>query len=142
VYTPPTDHPDDNMAANSHSQHFFLGHDNDIRALAVCPALLEVDGQSFPAHSLSASGQLTSNNHGPYVCVWDSRIGSHAGQPELRRLEFPKSARGICALGFSPDGCLLTVVAMDNAHSVYVYDWRHVKLVGQGHGYAGQAPQV
>lgn len=142
VYTPPRDTPEVTAAAEEHSQHFFLGHDDDIKALSACCAAVQVDGRTYPAHSVFASGQVSSSSHGPYVCVWDSRVGSQRGEPELRRLELPKSARGVCALGFSPDGSLLTVVTMDNAHTVLVYDWRARRVVGQGRGHAGEPPQV
>lgn len=142
VYTPPPDSAADAAAGAGHAQHFFLAHDDDIRALAPCPSPITVDGRAFPAHSLFATGQVTALDHGPYVCIWDSRVGSPACEPELRRLELPKSARGVCALGFSPDGALLAVVAMDNYHSVSIYDWRTGRVVGQGRGCAGEPPQA
>lgn len=49
---------------------------------------------------------------------------------------------GIVALGFSPDGIHLTAVASDNAHTVYVYDWRRQRLVESGRGQNGDPPQV
>ena len=141
VYTPPTD-PADTSDSAGHTQHFFLGHDDDIKALAICAAPVTVDGVQYPGHSVFASGQVTSSSHGPCVCIWDSRVGSQAGEPELQRLQLPKTARGVCALGFSPDGKLLTAVLMDNPHTVYVYDWQTASVVGQGRGYAGEPPQV
>jgi microtubule-associated protein-like 6 len=41
-----------------HCQHFFLGHTNDITALALCPAAVDVSGQPYPARTLVASGQV------------------------------------------------------------------------------------
>lgn len=37
-------------------------------------------------------------------------------------LEFPKADRGIAAVAFSPDGNKLATVAMDNSHTMYVWD--------------------
>jgi WD40 repeat protein len=147
VYSPRPDHDQhgvssDKCSARNRTQHFFLGHDDDIKCLAVCPADIVADGSVFPAYSVFASGQVTSTAHGPYVCVWDSRVGSQQGSPEIQRLELPKSARGVCALAFSPDGHFLTVVAMDNPHSVTVYNWQRSQVVGQGRGFCGEFPQV
>ena len=142
MYTPLKDSADDASAASEHSQHFFLGHDDDIKSLAVCAAPVTVDGAAYPAHSVFASGQVASDAHGPYICIWDSRVGSQQGSPELRRLELHKNARGVCAMGFSPDGALLAAVAMDNYHEVTVYDWRNARVVGRGRGCAGEPPQV
>jgi microtubule-associated protein-like 6 len=139
IYTPEAGKPGD---APPHSQHFFLGHTNDIKALAPCPAHVQVDDKEYPAFSLFASGQLNTTSIGPYVCIWDSRLTSHANQPEVRRIQLPKSARGVCALGFSPDGGLLTVVTMDNVHTVLVYDWKQKKSVSKARGFTGEPPQV
>jgi microtubule-associated protein-like 6 len=59
------------------------------------------------------------------------------------RLPHGKPDRGFWALGFSPDGVYLTAVATDNAHTVYVYDWRQQRLDGpSGRGQMGDPPQV
>jgi echinoderm microtubule-associated protein-like 6 len=142
IYTPPADKSDDASAARAHSQHFFLGHNNDVRALAPCPAPIHLDKKEYPAYSLFASGQITGSTSGPYVCVWDSRVACLTEQPELRRIQLPKSARGVCALAFSPDGALLTVVTMDNVHTVLVYDWKLCRPISKGRGFTGEPPQV
>lgn len=58
------------------------------------------------------------------------------------RLKFDKDARGIVALGFNATGTRLVAVAMDNQHSVYVYDWRKQRVVHTGKGQMGDPPQV
>lgn len=42
VYTPPADSCDGGEVPLGHTQRFFLGHDDDIRSLAMCPALVQV----------------------------------------------------------------------------------------------------
>lgn len=58
----PTNWPAPQAAAEAgdeagHCQRFFVRHDDDIRALALCEAALEVEGTSYPARSLVATGQ-------------------------------------------------------------------------------------
>lgn len=62
--------------------------------------------------------------------------------PELRRIELGKDYRGIGALAFSPNGKLLVAVALDNFHSVMVFDWRAGIALSEGRGFAGEPPQV
>ena len=128
--------------APEHAQHFFLGHADDIKSLAVCPAAVQVGNIDFPARAIFATGQVTSHDSGPCICVWDSRVGSQQGSPELARLPFDKDARGILALGFSPDGTKLVAVASDNGHTVYIYDWRRTRVLCSGRGCMGDPPQV
>jgi hypothetical protein len=91
-----------------HHQYFFLGHNDDITALTLCPAAVDHDGKQYPARTLVATAQVTSTENGAYICIWDSRTGSQPSGPavaaEVTRLEFDKEARGFCALGFSPTG--------------------------------------
>lgn len=104
VYTPPADSSDGSGAPLGHTQRFFLGHDDDIRSLALCPSAIQVDNRTFPAGALAATGQVCSTSHGPYICVWDSvgRVDSHidiasdpqdVGVEEIRRIELEKSYR-------------------------------------------------
>ena len=46
------------------------------------------------------------------------------------------------ALAFSPDGRFLVAVALDNVHSVMVFDWRCGTVISQGRGFAGEPPQA
>lgn len=127
---------------------------------------VQVDATQYPADSLVATGQVTSTEHGPYVSIWDSRAESdrlHSGShttaaaqpkpsvphvdsseslPELRRIELDKDYRGVGALAFSPNGKLLVAVALDNFHSVMVFDWRAGTALSEGRGFAGEPPQV
>ncbi|KAG2422675.1 hypothetical protein HXX76_015839 [Chlamydomonas incerta] len=142
VYTPPTGDPGSAAAGAGHSQHFFLGHTDDIKAMALCPAEVDVAGKKFPGRTIAATGQVSSHEEGPYICVWDTRVGSQQGEPELMRRDFKKEDRGFCAMAFSPDGVYLTAVATDNSHTVYIIDWRRNKIDGSGKGQMGDPPQV
>ncbi|KXZ42689.1 hypothetical protein GPECTOR_124g489 [Gonium pectorale] len=129
-------------AGGGHCQHFFLGHTDDVKALAICEAEVDVGGKKYPPRTIVATAQVSSHDEGPYICVWDSRVGSQQGETQLARLDFRKEDRGFSALGFSPDGVFLTAVATDNAHTVYVYDWRRGRMVSSGRGQVGDPPQV
>lgn len=75
----------------------------------------------------------------PFVAVWDTRTPD-AGA--VCQLDFEPGARGIVACDFSPCGSYLAAVASDNQHTVYVWEWRRQKLVGEGKGCMGEPPQV
>ncbi|KAK9809912.1 hypothetical protein WJX72_001539 [[Myrmecia] bisecta] len=132
-----------------HRQHFFLGHTDDVKSIAMLKAPIVFKDVDYPAGVLFATGQVCTHDAGPCALIWDSRVhpvegdaAAPANCPELQRIQFDKSDRGICALSFSPDGVLLVVVAMDNAHTLSIYDWRRNKLLSQGRGYMGEPPQV
>lgn len=42
----------------SHTQHYFLGHTDDIKSLALCPAPIDVAGKQYPAKTLVATAQV------------------------------------------------------------------------------------
>ena len=50
--------------------------------------------------------------------------------------------RGVGALAFSSDGRFLVAVALDNVHSVMVFDWRCGTVISEGRGFAGEPPQA
>ena len=54
----------------------------------------------------------------PKICVWDS-----ATMETLVVLEHHE--RGVCCVGFSPDGKTLVTVGCDDNHSVAVWDWHN-----------------
>lgn len=123
-YTPPADSSDGSGAPIGHKQRFFLGHDDDIKSLALCPSAIQVDNRSFPAGALAATGQVCSTSHGPYICVWNS-VGCEdsirdirtdspdVGVEEIRRIELEKSYRcssHMCLLhGYSERTCAACV---------------------------------
>lgn len=39
-------------------QYFFLGHNDDISSIAICPAPMDLDGRQYPARTLVATGQV------------------------------------------------------------------------------------
>lgn len=43
----------------ANTQTFFLGHTDDILSLAMCPAPVKFEGQTYPARTLVATGQVT-----------------------------------------------------------------------------------
>jgi hypothetical protein len=45
-------------APPAHKQHFFLGHNDDIKSLAVCPGAVTLGDVQYPANSLVATGQV------------------------------------------------------------------------------------
>lgn len=51
VYTPPADSCDGGEVPLGHTQRFFLGHDDDIRSLALCPASVQVRTALLFRHS-------------------------------------------------------------------------------------------
>ncbi|GMH43908.1 hypothetical protein BSKO_11842 [Bryopsis sp. KO-2023] len=62
---------------------------------------------------------------------------------EIKRIYLDEGSGGLCALAFSgKEGRLLTAVALDNAHTVSVFDWESGRKLGGGIGYKGVPPQV
>lgn len=46
----------------AHQQHFFLGHNDDIKSLAMCPSSVTCEDQQYPAGSLVATGQVSDGS--------------------------------------------------------------------------------
>lgn len=46
------------VGPGGHSQHFFLGHTDDIKAMAVCNAEVDVNGRKYPAKTVVATAQV------------------------------------------------------------------------------------
>jgi len=84
------------------TQRFFNLHTDDITAMDV-----------HPNGILVATGEIGPK---PCIYVWDSN-SMQAIFKFKGRLE-----KGICNLGFSPSGSRLVAVAIDNDHSIGVYD--------------------
>mmetsp|Transcript_32689 Transcript_32689/g.92738 ORF Transcript_32689/g.92738 Transcript_32689/m.92738 type:complete len:986 (+) Transcript_32689:227-3184(+) len=104
------------------TQCFFLKHNDDIHCMAYSPA-----------RCLAATGQVGAvGKNCPKVCIWEPLVWSpdgtvnHAASGEEMRqklvIEFPKADRGITAVGFSPCGKKLVTVAMDNSHTMYIWN--------------------
>ena len=121
----------------THTQQFFKGHDDDVSCLSM-----------HPNRRLVATGQvagLGETGNCPYVCVWD--VGSPGEAPQLvQRIDFDGdgeiSYRMIAALGFSACGQRLAVVAGDNKHSLFVFDWQSKRCLFQGVGQNGTPPRI
>ena len=152
----------------THTQRFYRGHDDDIASMALLGgADVEVGGVVYPAGVLAATGQVTPIEGGekgrPHVAVWDTRSCEC-----VARLDLDAEARVCLALGFSPDGGLLTTVSGDNGHTVQarrgappppaarcrrrgltrlarpsqVWDWQRAYSLSEGRGANGEPPQV
>ena len=129
----------------SHTQQFYEGHHNDIRAMAL-----------HPNRYLVATGQMADANEGPeadfpYVCIWDTRdvtgtnvrinFKGEAGPGERADQRRAKPSM-IVQLEFSPNGERLVVVLGDDKHTVEVWDWREKKKICWDVGYAGVPPMI
>lgn len=88
----------------THSQRFYLGHDDDILCLTL-----------HPIKDLVASGQVGRD---AAIHIWDAEkleaVSILKGQHE----------RGVCALDFSADGKKLGSVGLDENHCIVIWDWR------------------
>uniref|UniRef100_A0A061QZA5 Echinoderm microtubule-associated 6 n=1 Tax=Tetraselmis sp. GSL018 TaxID=582737 RepID=A0A061QZA5_9CHLO len=105
-----------------HSQCFFTGHTDDIACMAVSKD-----------RGLVATGQVVrQGERGPKVLVWEPCVRAPSGAPDPRaerqempqrfELELPRGDRGVVAVAFSPGGGRVATVAMDNAHTLYLWD--------------------
>ncbi|KAG2487374.1 hypothetical protein HYH03_013944 [Edaphochlamys debaryana] len=109
----------------SHSQRFFLGHDDDVLCLALHPL----------DRTTAATGQLGAQ---PCVLVWDS-----VSCKQLARINVDPFYRGVQALAFSPDGTRLAAITTDNSHSLHVWDWmRRTPLCEPRKSQPGAPPAV
>ena len=102
--------------AKRNAQRFFVGHDDDVCALAI-----------HPGGSIVASGQVGKD---PEVYVWDSA----QTPPAPLQLLTGVHERAVCCLGFSPDGVLLCSCGEDNNHAVAVHEWRGGALLAKVRG--------
>ncbi|CAM9247189.1 unnamed protein product, partial [Choristocarpus tenellus] len=107
-------------------QRFFMGHDEDVMAIAV-----------YAHKDIVASGQAGGE---AVVCVFDASLslpGAHdseeqaASKSSIVEPEFicellvgSKESKGVAALDFSSDGKLLLAMAAGDDHALSVWDWR------------------
>ena len=111
------------LDVNARTQRFFggkevrqmQGHTDDITALAV-----------HPTRTLVATGEVGKN---PAIIVWDSSSCS-----EVSAFRQSENSRAVTALAFSGDGNLLVSCALDNFHTVRVWDWAHRRMVSENRG--------
>ena len=105
------------------TQRHFLGHNDDVRCLALNPA-----DKNFVASGQNATivnGRATA----AYVCVWDTRDFKQSF-----KLQLPVGSRACRAVAFSPCGHFVSAVADDDDHTISIWDWRAQKQVVQTHG--------
>ena len=98
------------MDLTTNTQRFFIGHTDDITAMAFHPDGVRV-----------ATGELGAN---PVIYIWDINTCQ-----KILKLT-GKLKKGIRSLAFSPNGDLLAAVAMDNFHQVAIYDTHKGTLIG------------
>ncbi|XP_068183951.1 echinoderm microtubule-associated protein-like 6 isoform X2 [Antennarius striatus] len=100
----------------THSQRFYLGHDDDILSLSL-----------HPLKDYAATGQVGRD---PAVHVWDVQT--------LKCLSLLRGChqRGVCALDFSADGRSLVSVGVDDGHSVVVWDWKRGEKLATARGHS------
>lgn len=112
---------------SSHTQRFFLGHDDDILSLAI-----------HPNRQLVATGQVGKD---PMVKVWDSQSVTEGGScRQVVSLSQGEGNRGVTALCFSPDGSMLACVCTDDTHTMIIWDWRKKQKLMERKSYAGTPP--
>ena len=104
------------VAANS--QEHFMGHTDDVCALAQHPTRPDV----------IASGQMAHIENGrsqdPFVCVYDWST------KETWRLPALSKQRRVAALAFSCDGKYLASAGFDDSFTITVWDWESKSVVG------------
>jgi WD40 repeat protein len=112
---------------HDNTQQFFLGHDNDITAMAVDPQA-----------KLAVTGQAGTN---PYCCVWD--LGT---SEELARFGEGEYSLQIAALCFSRNSQYIVVVGADNHHKLGVWEWENrdgsPDLIAEMASHNGTPPQI
>ncbi|KAM4607535.1 echinoderm microtubule-associated protein-like 6 isoform 3-T3 [Polymixia lowei] len=98
-----------------HSQRFYLAHDDDILSLTV-----------HPLKDYAATGQVGRD---PAIHVWDIQT--------LKCLSLLRGfhQRGVCALDFSADGKSLVSVAIDDNHSIVIWDWKRGEKLATARGH-------
>ncbi|KAL6747740.1 WD40-repeat-containing domain protein [Haematococcus lacustris] len=108
---------------DTHTQRFYLAHDDDILSLALHPDKTTV-----------ATGQVGRD---PLVLVWDSRDCR-----TLQRLPQGPGNRGVQALAWAPSGLHLAAVCTDNSHTLYIWDWQRAQCVFEAKTMPGAPPST
>uniref|UniRef100_A0A4W4ENS0 HELP domain-containing protein n=1 Tax=Electrophorus electricus TaxID=8005 RepID=A0A4W4ENS0_ELEEL len=86
------------------TQHFYLGHNDDILCLGI-----------HPLKDYVATGQVGRDSS---IHIWETEF--------LTPLSVLKGCHqlGVCALDFSADGKRLASVGLDDNHTIVLWDWR------------------
>uniref|UniRef100_UPI00358E5FDC echinoderm microtubule-associated protein-like 5 isoform X4 n=1 Tax=Myxine glutinosa TaxID=7769 RepID=UPI00358E5FDC len=100
---------------HTHSQRFYLGHDDDILCLAL-----------HPAKDYAATGQVGRDAQ---VHIWDTET--------LRPLSILRGEHhhGVCALAFSADGKRLVSVGVSNENLVVMWEWKRGEKIASARGH-------
>lgn len=97
---------------NTHKQHHYMGHTDDIRCLTQSPA----------NPNIIASGQnatiIDGRGTNPLICVWDSTDFSQS-----IKLKLDTDLSAVRSLSFSADGKYIACVCDDDNHTVNIYEW-------------------
>lgn len=114
----------------ANTQRFFLGHDDDIRCLAM-----------HPNRRLAATGQVASKDGPPCCVVWDTVTAEEVTRLSFHRVE-GQSYNMVVAAAFSPCGTRLLVVTADVDHTVFVFEWQRRTCIFKSPGRRGDPPQI
>ena len=104
------------------------------RALTTCPmchSMLQVAA----LETQDSNGETRKAD--PCVLVWDSET-----LQEEQRLLHGRGYRGVQCTAFSPAGSTLISVCTDNAHTMFVWDWRKGQCLLRRKTRAGAPPTV
>jgi len=88
----------------SHTQKFFMGHNDDIHCLA-----------TDPSGKYIATGQIGPK---PRLIVWDTTT-----MQSVQLIVAPLT-KGIKTVAFSPNGKYLAASALEDKHTIAVFDWK------------------
>ncbi|KAL1523351.1 hypothetical protein AB1Y20_018296 [Prymnesium parvum] len=92
----------------THEQHFFYGHDDDVTALDLHPDKVKV-----------VTGQMGKD---PKVLVWSSRPDSSGTLQQLCQISGDHK-RAIVGVSFSSTGHYIATMGKDNFRSIAIYKW-------------------
>lgn len=93
---------------DTHEQHFFLGHDDDITALDMHPDKIKM-----------VTGQIGKD---PKILVWSSKPDSSGALQQLCQIQGDHK-RAIVGLSFSATGQYIATMGKDNFRSIALYKW-------------------
>jgi WD40 repeat protein len=121
------------MNIEKNIQRFFQGrHKEEVTAMTV-----------HPSKRLIATGDIVSHSDGAYIYIWDPKTPEDTHRQVQIRVADKKLAKGVSDLKFSPDGKYLVAAAMDNDHTIYLYDWKNAgKMITRDKGHTDSVSKL